>query len=181
MYVVRMSRSRRGRRKTQKGRRHAELSKRRTDAPRVVVREAAHVERLAYTRTQAATALGISRSTFIRRVLPFVETIETGWGTRLIPVDELDRFVAERRRKARATPGPPARAGRRTGISSEVIARVRREHAGGRSLGQIARGLNADGVPTSQGGRQWWPSTIRALLAAQLVRSVSDCRKGVSG
>ncbi|HEX5468274.1 MAG TPA: recombinase family protein [Gaiellaceae bacterium] len=137
------------------------------DAPRVVVREAAYVERLAYTRTQAATALGISRSTFIRRVLPFVETIETGWGTSLIPVDEVERFLLERRRQARATPGSPTRWGRRTGLPKEIIARIHRERADGRSLGQIARGLSADGVPTSQGGRQWWPSTIRAVLAAQ--------------
>ena len=45
--------------------------------PRVVVREARYVERLAYTRSQAARALGISRSTFTRRVLPYVATIET--------------------------------------------------------------------------------------------------------
>lgn len=167
MYVVRMSRHRRGRRKTQKARRNTGLSTRGTDAPRVVVREAPYVERLAYTRTQAASALGISRSTFIRRVLPSVETIETGWGTSLIPVDEVERFLAVRRRQARATPGPPARPGRRTGLPNEVIARVRREHANGRSLGQIARALNADGVPTSQGGRQWWPSTVRAVLSAQ--------------
>jgi hypothetical protein len=48
-----------------------------------------------------------------------------------------------------------------------VIARVRRERADGRRLGQIACGLNADGIPTSQGGRQWWPSTVRAVLSAQ--------------
>ena len=136
-------------------------------ASAVIVRGATRVERLAYTRTQAAAALGVSRSTFIRRVLPFVDTIETGWGTSLIPVDEVERFVAERRRQARATPGRPARSGRRTGLPEEVIARIRRERADGRSLGQIARGLNADGVPTSQGGRQWWPSTIRAVHAAQ--------------
>jgi DNA-binding XRE family transcriptional regulator len=41
----------------------------------VVVREAPFVERLAYTRSQAAEALGISRSTFTRHVLPFVETV----------------------------------------------------------------------------------------------------------
>ncbi len=138
-----------------------------THAPRVVVREAAYVERLAYTRNQAAQALGISRSTFIRRVLPFVETIETGWGTSLIPVDEVERFVVERRRQAHATPEPLARSGRRTGVPDEVIARVRRERSDGRSLGQIARGLNADRVPTSQGGRQWWPSTVRAVLSAR--------------
>lgn len=61
----------------------------------MVVREVGWVERLAYTQTQAAQALGISRSTFYRRILPFVETIEIGSGARLIPVDEVKRFVAE--------------------------------------------------------------------------------------
>ena len=135
------------------------------DVPRVVIREATYVERLAYTRAQAAAALGISRSTFIRRVLPFVETIETGWGIGLVPVDELERFVGERRRKAQAERRPPARPGRRIGLPADVVARIRDEHAEGKSLAEIARGLNADGVPTSQGGRKWWPSTVRAVLA----------------
>src|SRR5262249_55067730 len=77
-----------------------------------IVQQAPHVERLAYTRSQAAEALGISRSTFIRRVLPHVETIEMPWGARLILVDELERLLAERRRAAhasveRAPPGRP--------------------------------------------------------------------------
>ena len=63
------------------------------EASRVVVREAARVERLAYTRTQAAEALGISRSTFNRRVLPLIDTVAMPWGTRLIPVDELQRLA----------------------------------------------------------------------------------------
>ena len=76
--------------------------------PSVVVREAKRVERLAYTRTQAAEALGISRSTFNRRVLPLLETIEMPWGTRLIPVDELERLTRERRARARERERPPA-------------------------------------------------------------------------
>jgi len=38
------------------------------------------------------------------------------------------------------------------------------EHAAGSSLADIARGLNRDQVPTSQGGREWWPSTVKAVL-----------------
>jgi hypothetical protein len=45
----------------------------------VIVREATRVERLAYTRTQAADALGVSRSTFNRRVLPLIETVAMPW------------------------------------------------------------------------------------------------------
>jgi len=135
------------------------------DDVRMVVREATQVERLAYTRQQAAEALGISTSTFNRRVLPLIETLRMDWGTRLIPVDELERVLAERRQKAQAESRPPARPGRKARLSPEVVARIRDAHAQGKSLGEIARGLNADGVGTSQAGRQWWPSTVRAVLA----------------
>lgn len=155
---------RRLRRKTEKAQRHAP-PRPGADDPRVVVREATCVERLAYTRSQAAEALGISTSTFNRRVLPFIETVEIGWHTRLVPVDELERFADERRREARRTNRqPPARPGRKPGLPSEVVARIRDQHADGKSLSEIARELNAGGVATSQGGRQWWPSTVRAVL-----------------
>ena len=130
----------------------------------VAVREATRVERLAYTRTQAAEALGISRSTFNRRVLPFVELVEMPWGARLIPVDELQRLLAERRKPARAQPQPSARPGRPATLAADVVDRIQAEHAAGSSLGQIARELTADQVPTAHGGAQWWPSTVRAVL-----------------
>src|SRR3954470_10532376 len=100
---------RRLRRKTKNARRHAPLP---STEPPVVVRQVDYVERLAYTRSQAAEALGLSRSTFIRRLLPYVDTIETPSGARLIPVDELERLLAERRRAARSpvdrtSPGRP--------------------------------------------------------------------------
>src|SRR4051794_37597925 len=77
------------------------------------LREATRVERLVYTRTQAAEALGLSRSTFNRRVLPLIETIEMPWGTRLIPADELERLIAEHRRPARENAQRPGIPGRR--------------------------------------------------------------------
>jgi transposase-like protein len=46
--------------------------------PRVDAGTAEIVVRLPYSRRQAAEALGISRSTFNRRVLTFVPTIEVG-------------------------------------------------------------------------------------------------------
>jgi hypothetical protein len=96
VYAVYVSR-RRLRRKTAKAQRHVAPPLRLAAASPVIVREAVRVERLAYTRTQAAEALGISRSTFDRRVLPLLETVEMPWGTRLVPIDELERLVAERR------------------------------------------------------------------------------------
>jgi len=134
------------------------------DDARIIVREATRVVRLAYTRRQAAEALGVSTSTFNRRVLPFIDTLEMDWGKRLVPIDELERYLAARRRHARAERRPPARPGRKPGLQPEVVARIRDQEGGGKSLSEIARKLNADGVPTSQGGVQWWPSTVRAVL-----------------
>ncbi len=121
---------RRLRHRNEKAQRHASPTPS-TSAARVVVREATYVERLAYTRTQAAAALGISRSTFIRRVLPFVETIETGSGMRLIPVDEVKRFLAERSRRAQRAQEKPSRPGRKAGLAAETVARIRDERAQG--------------------------------------------------
>lgn len=56
--------------------------------------------------------------------------------------------------------------GRPSNVSADVARRVRREHEAGASLRAIAAGLNADGVPTAQGGRQWHASTVRAVLGA---------------
>jgi hypothetical protein len=86
------------------------------------------------------------------------------WGTKLIPVDELQRLIAERRRQARAQEQPRARPGRRAAIAPSIVDRIRAEHLAGGSLGEIARGLNTDRVPTAHGGAQWWPSTVRAVL-----------------
>jgi hypothetical protein len=129
----------------------------------VIVREADRVDRLAYTRTQAAQALGIGRSTFTQRVLPYVEMIETPWGTKLVPVDELERVLAEWRRATRPTPKRERR-GRPRAVAPDVVERIREARAAGLSLRQIADGLNADRTPTAQGGIRWWPSTVRSVL-----------------
>jgi hypothetical protein len=153
---------RRLRRRSEKARRHAAATPAAAQAE--VVREATRVERLAYTRTQAAEALGGSRSTFNRRVLPLLETVEMPWGTRLIPVDELERLIAEQRRPAQARP-EPAKRGRPRILPPDVVDHIRVEReAGGRTLREIARDLNERGVPTAHGGRQWWPSTVRTVL-----------------
>ena len=105
----------------------------------------------------------MSRTTFDRRVLPLLETAEMPWGTRYIPVDELERFVAEHRRPARRL-APTAPPGRPTVVSDELVCHIQAEHAEGKSLRQIARELSASKTPTAHGGAQWWPSTVRAVL-----------------
>jgi hypothetical protein len=129
-----------------------------------VVRKATQTERLVYSRTQAAEALGVSRSTFNRRVLPIIETVEMPWGTRLVPADELERLIAEKRRPAQEQPRTPARPGRPAALSPELVDEIRAKREAGKSLAQIARELNAAGTPTAHGGTRWWPSTLSAIL-----------------
>jgi hypothetical protein len=96
-------------------------------------------------------------------VLPYIETIEMPWGALLIPIDELGRLLIERRRPAKPHPAPAPR-GRPRQLDRQVVERIQVAHSAGQTLGAIARELNSDGVPTAQGGRQWWPSTVRAVL-----------------
>jgi hypothetical protein len=90
-----------------------------------------------------------------------IETVEMPWGTRLIPVDELEQLLAERRRPARAM---PAKRGRPQSVSLDLVDHIRAEREAGRTLRQIANDLNDRRVPTAHGGVQWWPSTVRGIL-----------------
>ena len=136
------------------------------------------VERLVYTREQAAEALGVSLATLDRRVIPVIATVETEWGRRLIPVSELERYVVERTRPPQVAYRPPRRAGRKTGVAAAIVERIDAEHAAGRTFGEIARALNADGVRTAQGGKQWWPSTVRSVLVRSHRRTSAQGRRG---
>jgi len=49
-------------------------------------------------------------------------------------------------------------------MSPYTIERIRRERKAGKSLTAIANGLNTDRIPTAQGGRRWYPATIRYTL-----------------
>jgi DNA invertase Pin-like site-specific DNA recombinase len=55
--------------------------------------------------------------------------------------------------------------GRPRTMPDRVVARIRRQHAAGKSLGAIAAGLNDDAIPTAQGGAAWHASTVKAVLA----------------
>jgi len=55
--------------------------------------------------------------------------------------------------------------GRPRTMPAEIVERIERERSAGLSLRAIAAGLNAENVPTAQGGRSWYASTVRAALA----------------
>jgi hypothetical protein len=111
-----------------------------------------------------------------RRVVPAIRTLKTVWGARLIPAAELDRYLAEHAEQP-AAPRRRAAAGRTSRLPADVVARICGDHARGTSLAEIARGLNRDSVATGQGGRQWWPSTVRAVVRSRRAR-VADGRGG---
>jgi Recombinase len=160
--------AKRKRRSEQKLRRHRAEPKR-IWAPPGELQEVEEPNRLAYSRRQAAEALGVSISTIDRRLVPSVNTVKTPWGQRLIPVAELEHFLQEHLERPR-DPGEHGTAGRPPSLPRRIVKRIGLQYARGRGLAEIARQLNADGVPTAHGGRQWWPSTVRAIL----VRTATD-------
>jgi DNA invertase Pin-like site-specific DNA recombinase len=84
------------------------------------------------------------------------------------------RLIGERTREAMAAKrAQGARFGRPRQMPADVVERIREERKGGASLPKIAAGLNADGVPTAQGGRRWYPSTVRAVLIGRGGRRAS--------
>lgn len=56
--------------------------------------------------------------------------------------------------------------GRPRVMSHDVRERILRERRGGRGLSAIARDLNREAVPTARGGKQWYPSTVKAVEMA---------------
>lgn len=64
-----------------------------------------------------------------------------------------------------------------TGSLSKLPATLRErilaEHRSGKSLRAIAEGLNLEGIPTAQGGRRWYASTIRHILNSPASKKVA--------
>jgi DNA invertase Pin-like site-specific DNA recombinase len=75
------------------------------------------------------------------------------------------RLIGQRTREALAAKrASGVRLGRPVSLPAALRERIAAERKAGRSLAAIADTLNEEQVPTAQGGRQWWPSTVRAAL-----------------
>ncbi len=75
------------------------------------------------------------------------------------------RLIGQRTAAALAVlKGRGVRLGRPRQLPPDVVARIIEQRHQGATLQAIADDLTADGVPTSQGGARWWPSTVRAVL-----------------
>ena len=81
---------------------------------------------------------------------------------------ELERGLISERTKAAMVEAKRrgVHCGRPNTMPDEVRTRILDAHAAGQSLNAIARTLNADEIPTSQGGAKWYASTVRAVVNA---------------
>jgi hypothetical protein len=123
--------------------------------------------------------------TLNRPVSGHISGLFNDWGMRLIPVDELTRYVAEGTGPLGQSHRPPGRRGRpRTvpaRLSLEFVrsnswrARPGAELAANRPRTQFRR------HQTGQGGRQSWPSTVRAVLRRVLGLRIGFRREGRIG
>ncbi len=78
------------------------------------------------------------------------------------------RLIGQRTKAALAVlQAQGVRLGRPSTLAPEVLARIVAEYAAGVSQSAIARGLDADGVPTAQGGARWYPATVAKVLRSQ--------------
>jgi DNA invertase Pin-like site-specific DNA recombinase len=76
------------------------------------------------------------------------------------------KLIAQRTRDALAVKkAQGVRLGRPTSLPVAVSKRLSRLRSRGMSYKTIADILNAEGVPTAQGGARWYPATVRKVLA----------------
>jgi DNA invertase Pin-like site-specific DNA recombinase len=79
------------------------------------------------------------------------------------------RLIGQRTREALAEKRKQGvRLGRPPAIKAALAKRIRAERDNGATLREIADRLNADGVPTPRGGREWRPSSLEAVLRSPL-------------
>jgi DNA invertase Pin-like site-specific DNA recombinase len=100
-----------------------------------------------------------------------VDTTSTGGGA-LIQVlalfDEMERkLLGEREARPQLSiRRPAARLGRPSTLSSDIVERIVDQRKQGATWAAIADQLNEDAVPTAQGGKQWYPATVRHVANA---------------
>jgi DNA invertase Pin-like site-specific DNA recombinase len=76
------------------------------------------------------------------------------------------RLIGQRTKEALAAKRAfGVRLGRPSTVPRAVVRRIQRLRARGDSLRAIAQSLNHDKVPTAQGGKEWYATTVRGVLA----------------
>lgn len=93
------------------------------------------------------------------------------------------RLISERTKDAlRAARSRGTVLGRPATMPEDIVARIVSERESGASLREIANGLNADGIPTAQGGKQWHAATVSYTVKRALdpaIGSASIMKKAI--
>ena len=81
---------------------------------------------------------------------------------------ELERkLIGERTKAARSALGAQgARLGQPQQLPQEIVERIIDDRSRGESWSAITRSLDEEGVPTAQGGKSWYPATVRKVALA---------------
>jgi DNA invertase Pin-like site-specific DNA recombinase len=75
------------------------------------------------------------------------------------------RMISDRTRDAlREKQAAGIQLGRKRNVPKPVLSRIKAEREKRKTLRAIAESLNEDQIPTGQGGRRWYASTVRAVL-----------------
>ncbi len=91
-----------------------------------------------------------------------------------ISEDERDRIRQRTKAALAELKAQGVRLGRPSSLPTEIVARIVADRGAGISFGKIAASLNADGVATSQGGKQWYPATVKAVCHGQDAARLRD-------
>ena len=102
-----------------------------------------------------ALDLGVDTSTPSGEMMANVLAVFAQFERRLIGQRTKDALAVRRAQGVRL--------GRPRSLPDGVRRRIVRELGRGDSVGEITARLNEEGVPTAQGGAQWWPSTVRLI------------------
>jgi DNA invertase Pin-like site-specific DNA recombinase len=105
-----------------------------------------------------ALDLGIDLSTPAGEFMANVMASAAQWERRIIGQRTRDALAVKRANGQKL--------GRPSSIDPAIAARIVADHEAGAGWSELARALNAEGVPTARGGTQWHPSTVRAVVLA---------------
>ncbi|MFL6239302.1 MAG: recombinase family protein [Actinomycetes bacterium] len=105
-----------------------------------------------------ALDLGVDTTTPAGELVANVMAAVAQWERRVIGQRTKEGLAAAKARGVRL--------GRDRMTSDEIVDRILFMRTGGESFAAIAEQLDADGVPTSNGGRCWYPSTVARIFSA---------------
>lgn len=112
-----------------------------------------------------ALDLGIDLSTAPGEFLASVMAAAAQWERRIIGQRTRDALAVKKAQGVQL--------GRPRTLPDAVRARIVAEHDDGAGWSTIARGLEADGTATAQGGARWYPATVRSVYFASILEKVA--------